>query len=198
MGFSGHVVFARSERPLPQAPVFDDVRARLRDFVEECAPRPGGWRTLRIDHGVWEDGRLPALVAWTGAPACVAEVSDSDTALVTGLSADGRRWQAWLNLDNVAALLAEEPEDLDDMSLWAGTPEFDEAVRRKRAELDAEVAGDAAGALAWAAAAGVGAGAGQHRTEEILRSNETFVEDLFDALLDGLGFPEVTSPSPRG
>ncbi|MEU5099352.1 hypothetical protein [Streptomyces sp. NPDC020996] len=73
----------------------------------------------------------------------------------------------------------------------AGTPSG------KRAELDAEVPGDAAGALARAVGAGVPTGAGQPRIEEILRSDETFVEDLFDALLDGLGFPEATSPSPR-
>jgi hypothetical protein len=56
---------------------------------------------------------------------------------VAGLGTDGQRWQAWLNLDKAAALLAEEPEDLDDVSLWMGTPAFDEAVRTKRAELEA-------------------------------------------------------------
>ncbi|WP_406008704.1 hypothetical protein OG440_23225 [Streptomyces sp. NBC_00637] len=37
----------------------------------------------------------------------------------------------------------------------------------------------------------------QSRVEELLRSHETFVEDLFDALLDALGFPQAVVPSSR-
>ncbi len=81
-----------------------------------------GWQTLQFDHGLWVEDHLSDLVGWTGAPACVADVSDSDIARATGLGTNGQRWQAWLNLDNAAALLAEEPEDLDDVSLWVGTP----------------------------------------------------------------------------
>jgi hypothetical protein len=194
VGFSGHLVFARSERPLLQAPVFNGTDQELKGTVHAGWPRPGGWQTLQLHHCLWEDDDLSALVEWTGAPACVADVSDSDIALVTGLGTDGRRWQAWLNLDNAAALLAEQPEDLDDESLWVGTPEFDEAVRRKRAELDAEVPGDAEGALAWAAASGIPATAQRPRIEELLRSQETFAEDLFSALLDELGFPKAMEP----
>ncbi|MEE1759786.1 hypothetical protein [Streptomyces sp. SP18BB07] len=160
-------------------------------------PRPGGWQTLQFDHGLWEDGHLSALVGWTGTPACVADVSDSDIALVTGLGTNGRRWQAWLNLDKAAALLAEEPEDLDDMCLWVDTPEFDEAVRRKRAELRADVPADAEGALVWAAAAGIPVAAEQSRVEELLCSRESFAEDLFSALLDELGFPQAIEPTPE-
>ncbi|MFF8674648.1 hypothetical protein [Streptomyces sp. NPDC015242] len=189
MGFSGHLVFARSEHPLLEAPVFGSLDHELKDAVDDWSPRPGGWQTLQLGPGLWADGHLSALVGWTGAPACVAAVSDSDTALVTGLGTDGRQWQAWLNLDGVAALLTEAPDDVDDMSLWFGTPECDEAVQRKRAELEADVPADAAGALLWAATAGVPATARQTRIEELLRSQETFVEDLFDALLDELGFP---------
>ena len=197
MGFSGHLVFARSKRPLWEAPVFDGIRREPKNTVHTGWPRAGGWQTLELDHGLWEDDHLVALVEWTGAPACFADVSDSDVALVTGLGTDGRRWQAWLNLDNAAALLTEEPEDLDDVSLWAGTPEFDEAVRRKRAELEAEVPADAEGALAWAAAAGVPVPAQQPLIEELLRSHETFVEDLFRSLLDALGFPDAVQPSSQ-
>ncbi|MFF5369791.1 hypothetical protein [Streptomyces sp. NPDC013187] len=161
-------------------------------------PRAGGWQTLQFDHGLWEDDYLSALVRWTNAPACVAEVSDSDIALVTGLGTNGQRWQAWLNLDNAAALLTEEPEDLDDVSLWVGTPEFNEAVRRKRAELDMAVPADAEGALVWARAAGIPATAQQSRIEDLLRSRETLAEDLFGALLDQLGFPPAAQPSEHG
>jgi hypothetical protein len=48
---------------------------------------------------------------------------------VTGLDTTGQRWQAWLNLDIAARLLAEEPEDLEDQLLWLDTPQFHEAVR---------------------------------------------------------------------
>lgn len=199
MGFSGHLVFARGERSVLEASVFGGVDGELRGAVHAWPSRPGGWRTLQFDHGLWEDEHLGVLVERTGAPACVADVSDSDLALVTGLGTDGRRWQAWLNLDTAAALQVEEPEDLDDTSLWVASPEFDDAVRRKRVELEGNVPADARGALAWAAAAGVPAGAGQGRIEELLRSHETFVEDLFSVLLDELGFPPEpgdASPGP--
>ncbi|MFI8371949.1 hypothetical protein [Streptomyces sp. NPDC085466] len=197
MGFSGHLVFARSERPLLEAPLFGSTGPGLRDDVHQWQPRPGGWQTLQLEQGIWEDEHLSTLVEWTGVPACVADVSDSSIALVTGLDTDGNRWQAWLNLDNAAALLVEEPEDVDDVSLWMATPEFDEAIGRKRAELDADVPADAEGALMWASAAGVQAAAQQPRIEELLRAQETFVEELFDALLDELGFPEAVHSAPQ-
>ncbi len=191
MGFSGHLVFARSERPLLQAPAFDGLDQELTSSVNAWEARPGGWQTLQLRQGLWEEGRLPALVEWSGSPACVADVSDSSLALVTGLSADGGQWQAWLNLDHVAALLLEAPDDVDDMSLWYGTPECEEAVRRKRAELETDVPADAQACLAWASAAGFGTRARRPRIEELLCSHATFVEDLFDTLLDELGFPRA-------
>ncbi|MEV7676698.1 hypothetical protein [Streptomyces sp. NPDC088752] len=197
MGFSGHLVFARSERPLLEAPVFNSTGPELRDDVQEWQPRPGGWQTLQLKQGIWEDEYLSTLVEWTKAPACVADVSDSNVALVTGLNADGHRWQAWLNLDNAAALLVEGPENVDDVSMWLATPEFEEAIGYKRAELDAEVPADAEGALVWASAAGVQAAVQRSRIEELLRTRETFVEELFDALLDELGFPEAVHPEPQ-
>ncbi|MET8647181.1 hypothetical protein [Streptomyces sp. NPDC004675] len=197
MGFSGHLVFARSKRPLLEAPVFDGIHQELKGTVHAWWPRPGGWQTLQFDHGLWEGDDLSALVGWTGARACVADVADSDIALVTGLETNGRRWRAWLNLDQAAALLAEEPEDLDDVSLWVDTPEFNEAVRRKRAELEVNVPDDVEGALSWAAAAGIPATAQQSRIEELLCSRETFVENLFSALLDELGFPPAVQAAPE-
>ncbi|MDX3353197.1 hypothetical protein PV703_07660 [Streptomyces sp. ME01-24h] len=191
MGFSGHLVFARSERPLLEAPLFGSRGAESPDDVHEWRPRPGGWQTLQLRQGIWEDEYLFTLVEWTGAPACVADVSDSSVALVTGMDTDGHRWQAWLNLDNATALLVEKPDDVDDVSLWTATTEFEEVIRRKRTELDAEVPTDAEGALEWASAAGVQTPARQSRIEELLRAQETFVEDLLDALLDELGFPEA-------
>ncbi|GGJ56046.1 hypothetical protein [Streptomyces brasiliensis] len=191
MGFSGHLVFGRSERSLLEASAFNGIHRELKETVHAWPPRPQGWQTLQLDHGLWEEEDLCALVECTGQAACVADVYDSDVALVTGMSADGQNWQACLNLQVAAALWAEEPEDLYDQSMWVNTPEFNEAVQRKRAELDAEVPTSAQGALAWAAAAGVGDAAGQSEIEDLLRSQQTFVEELFDALLDRLGFPEA-------
>ncbi|MGW1246801.1 hypothetical protein [Streptomyces sp. NPDC002535] len=196
MGFSGHLVFARNDHPLMEPPMFGSSDPVLRDDVHEWWTRPGGWQTLQLSQGIWEDEYLFALVEWTGAPACVADVSDSSIALVTGLDTSGRRWQAWLNLGNAAALLVEEPEDVDDMSLWLATAEFEAAIGAKRAELDAEVPTDAAGALLWASGDGVQKAAQKSRIEELLRARETFVEEMFDALLDELGFPEATQSSP--
>ncbi|OWA00296.1 hypothetical protein B9W62_39140 [Streptomyces sp. CS113] len=193
MGFSGHLVFACSNRPLLEAPVFDSLdEEEFKATVQTWESRSGGWQTLQMESGTWGDADLPALVEWSSAPACVAEVSDSSLALVTGLDTTGQRWQAWLNLDIAASLLAEEPEDLEDQLLWLDTPEFHEAVRHKRAELDAEILADAEGAVAWAAAAGVPVTPETARIEELLRSHETFAEDLFSTLLDQLGFPQAT------
>ncbi|WP_371572928.1 hypothetical protein [Streptomyces sp. NBC_01314] len=196
MGFSGHLVFARSSRPLLAAPVFDSLDEELKTTVGTWESRPGGWQTLQFDSGTWDDADLPALVEWSRAPACVAEVSDSDLALVTGLNVTGRRWQTWLNLDIAARLLAEEPEELEDQLLWLDTPEFHDAVGHKHAELDAEIPTDAEGAVVWAAAADVPATPQTVRIEELLRSHETPVEDLFSTLLDELGFPQAAEPSP--
>jgi len=195
VGFSGHLVFARSDRPLLEATVFDSIDEELKATVHTGESRPGGWQTLHFDHGIWDDADLPALVEWSGAPACVADVSDSSLALVTGLDTTGQRWQAWLNLDNAARLLVEEPEDLDDQLLWLDTPEFHDAVRHKRTELDAEIPTDAEGAAVWAATAGIPV-TQIPRIEELLRSHEPFAEDLFSLLLDQLGFAPVTQPSP--
>lgn len=191
MGFSGDLVFGRSERPLLEAPIFGSIPQQAKATIPTWS-RPGGWQTLQLDHGLWSEADLPALVEWTGTGACVASVYDSDVALVTGLSTDGGRWQACLNLESASALWAEEPEDLDDVSLWVGTPDFSEAVRRKRAELEIELPTSAQGALAWASAVGFGGSAELAPIEELLLSQEVFVEELFDALLDKLGFPEAT------
>jgi hypothetical protein len=197
MGFSGHLVFGRSTRPLLSAPVFDDFDQEVKDTVRVCRPRPGGWQTLRFDEDLWEPEYLAELVAWTNAPACVAGVYDSEMALVTGLDPVGREWRACLNPEIAASLLVDEPADLDDLSLWVGTPDFDEAVRRKLAELREAVPGSAQGALAWASAAGLSTPA-QATVEDLLLSRDAFVERLFTALLDHLGFPGSGDPDLTG
>lgn len=197
MGFSGHLVFGRSEHAsLLNAPVLDQLHPESKAAIRAWRPRIGGWQTLQFDYEIWEDEYLEALVEWTGAPVCVAAVYDSDVALVTGLDHEGRRWQACLNLDTAAGLWAEEPDDVDDQSVWVTTPEYVEAVARKRAELEAEVASSAHGALTWAAAAGFAESVTLETIEEVLNSHAVFVEGLFVKLLDRLGFPDAEEPVP--
>ncbi|MFK0114531.1 hypothetical protein [Streptomyces sp. NPDC090994] len=177
--------------------MFDRLDEEVKATVHTWESRPDGWQTLQFDYGTWDDANLPALTEWSGAPACVADVSDSSLALVTGLDSTGQRWQTWLNVDIAARLLVKEPEDLDDQLLWLDTPEFHDAVRHKRAELEADIPTDAAGAVAWAATAGIPVTPQTARIEELLRSHETFAEDLFSTLLDQLGFPLAAQPSPE-
>lgn len=196
MGLSGHLVFGRSTQPLLFAPVFDDLHPEVKDTIRSWNARPGGWQTLELDSGLWESGYLRELVAWTKAPACVAGVYDSDMAQVTGLDPAGRGWEARLNLEAAASLLADEPQDMDDMSLWVGSPEFNEGVQHKRAELVEEVPNSAEAALAWATSAGI-TPPSRSRIEEVLLSRDTFAENLFSTLLDVLGFPAPIDDTPQ-
>ncbi|MFC8534537.1 hypothetical protein ACFUJY_11360 [Streptomyces sp. NPDC057249] len=191
MGFSGHLVFARSQHRLLEAPLFADIAPAPGDEAHEWPIRPGGWRTLQLEVGIWEYEMLSGLVEWTGAPACVAHVTDSGTALVTGLDPEGRHWHAWLNPDNAASAFLRTAADVGDAGVWVDSPEFEEARARKRAELEAEIPANAGRALAWATAAGVRTTAEQHHIEELLRTHATFAEDLFASLLDELDFPEA-------
>ncbi|WP_411573985.1 hypothetical protein [Streptomyces fradiae] len=173
MGFSGELVFGRSERPLIEAPVFGGAREEDEGGITAWWPRPGGWQTWQF-HGTLPRGTeavLRAVVEWTGAPACVASVHDSDVAVMSGLEADGEQWDVWLNL-RMAAEVSDRP----------------------LAELNARVPDDARRALAWARSAGVGDGVDPTTIEKALRSDVTFVEDLYDALLDRLGFPAAVDP----
>ena len=188
MGFSGHLVFGRSTQPLLSAPVFDDLHPEVRDTIRSWNARPGGWQTLELDSELWESDYLRELVAWTDAPACVAGVYDSEMARVTGLDPAGREWEAWLNLEAAASLLADEPEDMDDMSLWVGSPAFNEAVQQKRAQLLEAVPQSVEAALAWTTTAGI-TPPPRNRIEAVLLSRDTFAEKLFPTLLDALGFP---------
>ncbi|WP_330240113.1 hypothetical protein [Streptomyces sp. NBC_00525] len=133
MGFSGHLVFGRSPRSLLEAPLFGGVGAGD-DGVRVWKGRPGGWQTLELAHGIWRAERLPALVAWTGAPACFAEVHDSRTAVVTGLDADGHRWQARLNPDGAADLPDEIPVTAERALAWATAAGVRTSAERRHIE----------------------------------------------------------------
>ncbi|MFD7164353.1 hypothetical protein [Streptomyces violascens] len=170
------------------------------DAASVAWSRPGGWQTLRVEDGVLDDvdRAMAGLVEWTGSVVCVASVYAGDVALVKGLAPGGERWAACLNLELAAALWTPVPDSVDDTSLWVETPEFTEAVGRTRAELDAEVPGSARDALIWARAAGFGRAVEVDAIEEALRARRVFVEELLDAVLDRLGFPQEPDPEADG
>jgi hypothetical protein len=189
------MVFGRSDRPLLAAPAFDAVRPPQGDGARESSARPGGWQLLEFWDGEWDRENLSALVAWSGAPACVAMVYDSDVADVVGLTPDGRSWHTVLNLEVAAATAPRRPADAYDDLEWIASAQYAEAVLRRREELEAAVPEGVSGALAWAAAAGYPGATDAATVEAVLRSHEVFVEDLFVALLDALGFPPVVEPA---
>ncbi|MEU6344877.1 hypothetical protein ABZ883_28445 [Streptomyces sp. NPDC046977] len=195
MGYSRVLVVARSQRPLLDTALFDAVRDD-RDSVVTLWPRPGGWQTAEFHHEVLDDldEVLREVVHWTGAPACVASVLDSDLAWVLGLAPGAERWEAWLNVGNAAALLTHAPDDVDDPIHYYVTAEFEAAMARTRAELEAGIPDASRAVLAWARSAGFGEGVTAEAVEDVLRSKETFAEELFAILLERLGFPAPVDP----
>lgn len=200
MGFSGMLLFCRSERPLAQLPddcgLPQEAREELAEYGEWW-PRAGGWRTGRVGGEWWDEAVLRELVAWSGAPACVGFVYDSDVVYVCGMSPSGREWSAMLNVPTAAALRVDQPRGLADPRGWFASAEYAQAKARKVAELDAEVPGAARDALAWAGEAGFGAGVEVTAVEAMLRSTpEVFAEELFTDMIDVLAFPAAEEPTP--
>ncbi|MFI0937213.1 hypothetical protein [Streptomyces sp. NPDC021020] len=201
MGFSGTLVFCRSERPLAEAEVFDTLQEEVREELVangEWWPRPGGWRTASVGGDYWDEEILREIVEWSGAPACLGYVYDSDVVYVRGLTPGGQEWGATVGMEIAAGLRVEPPDDLPgDPISWYSSAECAEAIARKVAEFDADVPGDARDALAWAAAAGVGSGVEAAAIEALLRTTpDPFAEELFCDLLDALGFPPAQVPIP--
>jgi hypothetical protein len=133
MGFSGELIFGRSERPLLEAPVFADACLEAGDRVSQWPARPSGWQTLQFGFGVLADpeGVLAGMIGRTRSPACWVSVYDSDVAVITGASPDGARWEACLNLELAAVLWTQTPEDVEDTSVWAVSPAFAGRVPRR-------------------------------------------------------------------
>jgi hypothetical protein len=195
VGFSGRIVFGRSDRSLLESSAFDRVRPLWDDGADAWWPRPGGWQTLQFTDDKWGSEELRALVASSGAPACVATVYDSDVAEVLGLTPDGRTWEAALNLEMAAAMGARRPGHVHDDLVWVESPEYAQAVTDRLTRFEAAVPGNAEAAIAWAGAAGVATAADEVALRALLQSREVFVEDLFAGLLDTLGFPPAVDPA---
>ncbi|MFJ5921450.1 hypothetical protein ACIQF6_02460 [Kitasatospora sp. NPDC092948] len=162
MGFTGEFVLARSDRPLRELAVFaTDCAEGYADCVTECTPRPGGWQTLQIHHGLRSDSLQPyrQLVETTGAPVLLANVMDSDVCEVVGLAPSGARWSTMLDPVMAADYGIPEPE-----------PGAAEHIARWAAE-----AGFAADPVALA--------------DVLVKRADPFVEELIFDLIDACGFP---------
>lgn len=130
-------------------------------FAAQDPPVPlgPGWYLLRSGGEPGDlDTEAAAMAAATAAPALIAFVLDSDCAVVHAATPRGLRWSAVLN-----------PDLAEDYGAPPATP------------VDAAVAG----AVAWASEAGLVADPGVLRAA--MTDSDTFVEDLFDRLLRGLG-----------
>jgi hypothetical protein len=134
VGFSGHIVIARTGGPYPgdAAPVL---------FEQE---RAGGWRWIQFDGSAPEV--LSELVTATNAPAVSAYVLDSDLADVEALSPDGERWRTYLHPEVAerfgAPPLSRTPDEVLRAALaWsrqAGLPADPDAVREALAAHNVE------------------------------------------------------------
>ncbi|GGQ87117.1 hypothetical protein [Kitasatospora griseola] len=162
MGFSGEYVLARSDRPLRELAAFAAGCAEGHsDCVTECLPRPGGWQTLQIHHGLPGDSLRPfrQLAGSTGAPVLIARVMDSDVCEVVGLAPSGARWSTYL-----------DPATAADYGFPELPPGAAEHITRWAAE-----AGCVADPIALA--------------EVLAKPADPFVEDLVFELIDACGFP---------
>lgn len=171
MGFFGDFVLARSGDALAGLSVFGAEPACSeghQSCVTTCWPRPGGWQTLQVHHGLPDgdnDRWLRALVAATGAPAAIANVMDSDVCLLSGLSPAGASWSTVLD----PAIAAE---------YGISVPAARDLVER---------------ISAWAGEAGFAADRTALR-EVLAKRADPFAEDLFFELLDSCGLPASAPP----
>ncbi|MFG2692658.1 hypothetical protein [Kitasatospora sp. NPDC048407] len=173
MGFTGEFVLARSDRPLRELAVFAAGCAEGHaDCVTDCWPRPGGWQTLQILHGLRDNSLRPfrQLVDTSGAPVLLANVMDSDVCEVVGLAPSGARWSTMLDPVMAADYGIPQPE-----------PGAAEQITRWAAE-----AGFAADPVALA--------------EVLAKRADPFVEELVFDLIDACGFPPSVpaSEAPTG
>jgi hypothetical protein len=170
MGFFGDFVLARSDDSLLSLSVFGEEPACDEghgDCMSMCWPRPGGWQTLQVHHGLpanHDDRWLGKLVAVTGAPVAIASVMDSDVAVVRGLSPSGVSWSAVL-----------EPVIAAEFGL--PVPDASEATER---------------ISAWASEAGFAADR-ESLLAVLAKRADPFAEKLFFELIDACGLPASAS-----
>ena len=179
MGFSGDFVLVRSDRPLLEAKLFETGCAEGHvECLTACRPRPGGWQTVQVHHGLRGDDMgngadyahwLRTLVEATDSPVLIATVMDSDLCEVRGLAPSGLRWTTLL-----------DPVMAADYGVPVPTGGHTAVAER---------------VAAWAGEAGF------HADSEALHAVLTkradpFVEDLIFELIDAAGLPAGAPDEP--
>ncbi|MGW6805875.1 hypothetical protein [Streptomyces sp. NPDC055039] len=170
MGFWGYFVVGRSERPLADQSALAAVRHDLTLHQQ----RSDGWQVWR--HPSEPDiGDMGALARAMGSPVLFGFVMGSECVAVEAAAPESGSWYACLAREPMARHLAANDMVLEELFLSA-----EDATRR---------------AVAWATEAGsaVSAAVEPGTLLELLRLKrpESFGEELFFRLLDGLGIPGV-------
>lgn len=208
MGFWGTYIVARADQPLPELPA-------MRDAAEEISWHgrgPGGWQAVQVHRGPegWDSAKLPApwearltaLMEQAGHPVLAATILDSDGAQLIGYSPVAGRWGGWLMLERIIGHIIPDAwprvVSWDDDGPTQLEDEDDEGYqRRHQAALDQlypvgpPAAGAAPLAVAWASEAGLQPD--PVAVEAALEASDVFCEDVFFALLDVLGIPDLSS-----
>src|SRR4051794_5944331 len=168
MGFWGHFLVARSSHALTELPtVVGQVGEELGTW------RAGDWTISQCGVEAFDGIELVgALAASTGAPALVADVLDSDNAILHALVPEGDPWTATLRPLGMREYMQFHGDSYDEH--FSLSPQ------------------DAAGlAVAWAHAAGLVPDE-QAVARDFLDERVVFVEDLLFTLLEHLGLPDPT------
>ncbi|MDQ6713256.1 MAG: hypothetical protein M3Z28_08735 [Candidatus Dormibacteraeota bacterium] len=159
MGFWGHLLLARDNRPLG---TLREARAFGQPEHERRLDR--GWSVLWVGREPPDlRSALTPVVAATRAPALVAYVLDSDCAAIEALTPSGLRWTGVLK----PATAADSYE--------AVVAQYDGASTA------------VAGAIRWSREAGLTPSEADLR--KALTDEPDFAEEAFDQLLVGLGVP---------
>ncbi|HEX5542617.1 MAG TPA: hypothetical protein VFX60_13840 [Micromonospora sp.] len=163
-----------------------------------------GWQVTRVfaNFSDLPTYFLADLREATAAPVLAAEVLDSDAAFVTGLGLRTPPWGAWLQLEGALGHLVPPPAPFDEDGNCLGDdwtdPDYEREVATIREEILAETPGGAVAAqaaLAWAREAGLEPRSLEELTAAFNRTGG-FVEDVFFALLDRIGFNTDKASEP--
>jgi hypothetical protein len=188
LGFWGTFVVHRHEQLLWE--LLPDVEG-LED-AELCAEQSsGGWQLTRVfamPHAL-PRSFLEDVRDLTGAPVLAAAVLDSDAASVRALAPGSSGWQTWLNREKAVEYVAEAHRS-------DGSQEQRVEAARRHILAETEPGAQAVAAVGWAAEAGWEPSTVAEVSQLLVRE-ETFVEDVFFALLERLGFDakEVEEPA---
>jgi hypothetical protein len=173
VGFWGHFLVARSSHELPELPaVVNQVGEQL------VAWRAGDWTISQCSGAEAFDGLelVRALAVSTGAPALVADVQDSDNAVIHGIVPGGDPWWAALRPECMREYVEFHGDSYDEH--FPLSPQ--DAVRL---------------AVDWAHAADLTPDE-PAVARDFVEERADFVEDLFFTLLEDLGLPESTLLGP--